>query len=158
MLLASAEAAGRTSVPSDPGLAEVVEFGRSLSAAELAEAYAGRDRLWAEAHRLMDRYDLLALPTVPVLPFAAGLAAPQPPVRKGRLPWLAWTPGTYPFNLTGQPAISVPAGRTAAGLPVGLQLVGARHRDDLVLSAAEELQRRRPWRHWYAELQRKEYA
>ena len=158
VLLASAEAAGRTGTPSDPGLAEVVEFGRSLGAAELAAAYAGRDRLWGEAHHLMVRYDLLALPTVPVLPFAAELPAPEPAVPKGRLPWLAWTPGTYPFNLTGQPAISVPAGRTAAGLPVGLQLVGARHRDDLVLAAAEQLQRLRPWRHWYTELQRKEHA
>ncbi|MEU7563789.1 amidase [Streptomyces eurythermus] len=160
VLLASGEAAAHAEDPPgtedllDPGLREVVEFGRSLRAVELAAAYAGRDRLWARAHRLMRDYDLLALPTVPVLPFAAELSAPEPAVPKGRLPWLAWTPGTYPFNLTGQPAVSVPAGRTSAGLPVGLQLVGARHRDPLVLATARRLERARPWRHWYAETAR----
>ena len=50
--------------------------------------------------------------------------------------WADWTPFTYPFNMTQQPAISIPVGHTAAGLPVGLQIVGPRHSDDLVLAVA----------------------
>ena len=50
--------------------------------------------------------------------------------------WAQWTPFTYPFNMTQQPAISIPCGTTSAGLPVGLQIIGPRHSDDLVLAAA----------------------
>jgi aspartyl-tRNA(Asn)/glutamyl-tRNA(Gln) amidotransferase subunit A len=53
---------------------------------------------------------------------------------------MSWTPFTYPFNLTQQPAISVPCGSTAAGLPIGLQIVGPRHADALVLAAAKAYQ------------------
>lgn len=79
------------------------------------------------------RYDLLLTPTIPVPPFDAGREVPAgwPHER-----WMSWTPFTYPFNLTQQPAISIPVGRTAAGLPVGLQVVGPRHSDDLVLAVA----------------------
>jgi aspartyl-tRNA(Asn)/glutamyl-tRNA(Gln) amidotransferase subunit A len=52
------------------------------------------------------------------------------------LPWIDWSPCTYPFNLSGNPAASIPAGFTQAGLPVGLQIIGPRFRDDLVLQAA----------------------
>lgn len=56
------------------------------------------------------------------------------------LPWIGWTPFTYPFNLTGQPAISIPCGHTGAGLPVGLQLVGPWGEDELVLAVARRFE------------------
>jgi aspartyl-tRNA(Asn)/glutamyl-tRNA(Gln) amidotransferase subunit A len=79
-----------------------------------------------------------------VPPFAAGAPAPQaiagqPISRRG------WIPFTYPFNLTGQPAISIPCGWTADGLPVGLQLVGRRLEDGLVLRAAAGFEAAAPW-------------
>ncbi|NIR17495.1 MAG: hypothetical protein GWN86_27730 [Desulfobacterales bacterium] len=52
---------------------------------------------------------------------------------------------TYPFNLSGHPAASVPAGLTESGLPAGLQIVGPRHRDDLVLQASYAYEQMRPW-------------
>jgi aspartyl-tRNA(Asn)/glutamyl-tRNA(Gln) amidotransferase subunit A len=55
--------------------------------------------------------------------------------------WTSWTPFTYPFNMTQQPAASVPCGRTADGLPIGLQIVGPRHGDAAVLAAAHAFQR-----------------
>jgi aspartyl-tRNA(Asn)/glutamyl-tRNA(Gln) amidotransferase subunit A len=57
----------------------------------------------------------------------------------------AWIPFTYPFNLTGQPAASVPAGFTADGLPVGLQIVGRRFADATVMRAAAAFEQLRPW-------------
>ena len=57
----------------------------------------------------------------------------------------AWIPFTYPFNMTGQPAASVPTGFTAGGLPVGLQIVGRRFADAAVLKASAAFERLRPW-------------
>jgi aspartyl-tRNA(Asn)/glutamyl-tRNA(Gln) amidotransferase subunit A len=62
------------------------------------------------------------------------------PVGSGLRRWTGWTPFTYPFNMTQQPAATVPVGVDGDGLPVGLQLVAARHRDDLVLRAAHALE------------------
>ena len=94
------------------------------------------------------------MPTVWIEPFAVNAWRPDPPAGSGPaagrdLDWLAWCRATYPFNLTGQPAISVPAGFTAAGFPVGLQLVGRRHEDALVLRLAGEFEHARPWRQEY---------
>ncbi|OSP44866.1 amidase, partial [Streptomyces sp. 13-12-16] len=86
--------------------------------------------------RFHDRYDLLVTPTVPVTAFEAGVEVPK---GAGHRRWTGWTPFTYPFNMTQQPAATVPVGTDADGLPIGLQLVAARHRDDLVLRAAHTL-------------------
>ena len=83
-------------------------------------------------------YDLLVTPTLAVAAFDVGQESPV----KGR--WTDWTPFTYPFNLTGQPAASIPCGFTKAGLPVGLQIVGPRFADALVLRAARAFETARP--------------
>jgi aspartyl-tRNA(Asn)/glutamyl-tRNA(Gln) amidotransferase subunit A len=82
-------------------------------------------------------HDLLLTPTMPIPAFAVGRDAPAewPSDR-----WTSWTPFTYPFNMTQQPAASVPCGRTTAGLPIGLQIVGPRHADATVLAAAHAFQ------------------
>jgi aspartyl-tRNA(Asn)/glutamyl-tRNA(Gln) amidotransferase subunit A len=157
-ILAAAEAAGLRGSPpqaralADPERLKVAERGQELSGADVMAAYQRRAELWQQVHRRMRGFDLLATPTVPVAPFAAGAHAPDEPVDKGELPWLAWTPGTYSFNLTGQPAISLPAGLTESGWPAGLQLVGGWRADATVLWAARELERRRPWQQHYRDL------
>jgi aspartyl-tRNA(Asn)/glutamyl-tRNA(Gln) amidotransferase subunit A len=118
----------------DPGLRGVAEQGSTLSASDYLEATAQRMALGCAMGRFHERFDLLLTPTLPIAAFAAGVEVPPgwPSPR-----WTSWTPFTYPFNLTQQPAVTVPCGSTADGLPVGLQIVGPRHADARVLAAAK---------------------
>jgi aspartyl-tRNA(Asn)/glutamyl-tRNA(Gln) amidotransferase subunit A len=127
----------------DPGCRQLVEEGFQLTGADCGAALM-RGAEWQENWMtLIDAYDLVVTPTAPLAPFAAGLDGP-PSAPEGRL-GLSWTPFTYPFNLSGQPAISLPCGFTAEKLPVGLQIVG-RSRDDVsVLRAAALFEDARPW-------------
>ncbi|MBR0898986.1 amidase [Bradyrhizobium tropiciagri] len=92
-----------------------------------------RAELEASMQRFHQRYDLLLTPTVPVQPFKAGALVADPGKHRQ---WFDWAPFCYPFNLTMQPAASVPCGLTEQRLPVGFQLVGPRYADALVLRAA----------------------
>ncbi|CAL9537242.1 amidase [Streptomyces althioticus] len=119
----------------DPGLREICREGGRLSALDYLAAVDVRMDLGRRMGRFHDAYDLLVTPTLPVTAFEAGAEVPR---GSGHRRWTGWTPFTYPFNMTQQPAASVPVG-LADGLPVGLQLVAARHRDDVVLRAAHAL-------------------
>lgn len=98
----------------------------------------------------MSRFDLLMMPTVPVEPFDRHEIQPQQNGPVSDLSWLAWAPSAYPFNLTGQPAVSVPAGFTENGMPAGLQLVGRSCADHVALAVARDLERILPWSHTYS--------
>jgi len=150
-ILAAFDAAGQPpgmDARSDRHRNRVVRHGRRLSAADLARALTARAGLTRTLEALASRYDLLAMPTVWIEPFGVDDWRPDGP-DGAELDWLAWCRAAYPFNLTGQPAISVPAGFTSSGLPAGLQLVGPRHADSRVLRAAAEVERARPWHHEY---------
>ncbi|MFI9456016.1 amidase [Amycolatopsis sp. NPDC052450] len=126
----------------DPGLLKVWELGKTFSASDYLGANAERAALGILMGEFHTRYDVLITPTLPIPAFEAGHEVPP---GSGLSGWPDWTPFTYPFNMTQQPAISVPAGRTSRGLPVGLQIVGPRHSDDLVLAVAKLLEEVRPW-------------
>uniref|UniRef100_A0AAU2V8N1 Amidase n=1 Tax=Streptomyces sp. NBC_00003 TaxID=2903608 RepID=A0AAU2V8N1_9ACTN len=117
----------------EPGLRQMAVRGARLSALELLAAQTARLELGRRMARFHQRFDLLVTPTLPITAFEAGREAPT-----GSAPhrWTGWTPFTYPFNLTQQPAATVPVGTDADGLPIGLQLIAARHRDQVVLRAA----------------------
>jgi aspartyl-tRNA(Asn)/glutamyl-tRNA(Gln) amidotransferase subunit A len=93
---------------------------------------------------IFDQYDLLLTPTMPTEAFSA--KGPPPAEIDGHpIPLLGAVAFSYPFNLSGHPAASVPAGVTENGLPAGLQIVAPRHRDDRVLQASRAYEKLRPW-------------
>ncbi len=118
----------------DPGLAAVIEQGLKFSAAELAAAYARRNDYYHRWRAFMENYDLLLTPTLPVTAFPAGDDHPGQ-IEGQPTTYLGWTAFTYPFNITGQPAATVPCGLANNGLPVGLQIIG-RWRDDITVLRA----------------------
>lgn len=128
----------------DPTLVKLVRRGASVGARDYILA---RDRVkayWTEVQTFLARFDLLLTPTVAVPPFPAAGRPPRE-IAGRRVSVLGWMPFTFPFNLTGQPAASVPAGFTDEGLPVGLQIVGRRHADATVLAASAAYEAACPW-------------
>jgi len=128
----------------DPTLVKFIRRGGAVTARDYVQALGRVDAYWREVHAFLERFDLLLMPTVAVLPFPAGQAPPRE-IAGGGVSVLGWMPFTFPFNLTGQPAASVPAGWTGDGLPVGLQIVGRRHADATVLAASAAFEEARPW-------------
>jgi aspartyl-tRNA(Asn)/glutamyl-tRNA(Gln) amidotransferase subunit A len=128
----------------DQGRLRHIEAGWTFSGVDVAVANARRAELYVRMRELMETYDLLVTPTLPVKPFPAGRN--YPPHLPGSLTdALCWPRFTYPFNLTGQPAASVPCGFTSDGLPVGLHVVGRWREDSMVLRAARAFELARPW-------------
>ncbi|QRM32173.1 amidase [Microvirga sp. VF16] len=120
----------------DPGFREMAERGLKITLAEYQAAETDRSRLAAHMAAFHLEHEFLLTPTMPIPPFPVGRVVPNPSIKK----WAAWTPFTYPFNLTQQPAASLPSGLDATGLPVGLQVVGARHNDRRVLNICRLLE------------------
>ncbi len=128
----------------DPGLVACIEDGLRYSVVDYVEARGRKFAFWDTVRPLFEKYDLLLTPTISVAAFPVGRLNPadwpQHP-----WDWLGWASFSYPFNFTGQPAASVPAGFTQAGLPVGLQIVGRRFADLTVLQASAAFEAARPW-------------
>jgi len=127
----------------DPGLAEIAEEGQRYSAVGYLQALRERAELGIAMGAFHQTYDLLVLPTEPIVAFAAGAEVPDGSAQPR---WTSWTPFTYPFNMSHQPAATVPCGFSAAGLPIGVQVVGPRHADGLVLAACAAIEAALPWR------------
>ncbi|HIY41932.1 MAG TPA: amidase [Candidatus Nocardiopsis merdipullorum] len=126
----------------DPGLREIIEEGLTYDAQDYLTAMALRMDMGAHMGLFHTEYDLLLTPAAPFPAFEAGLESP--PELAGQR-WTSWAGFSYPFNMTQQPAASVPCGFTSAELPVGLQVVGARHADTQVLAACRAFELARPW-------------
>ncbi len=130
----------------DPGLVACIEDGLRWSAADYVAARGRKLAYWDTVRPLFERYNLLLTPTTSVTAFPVGRLNPEH-FPQHRWDWLGWASFSYPFNFTGQPAATVPAGFTPAGLPVGLQIVGRRFADLTLLQAAAAFEQARPWAH-----------
>jgi aspartyl-tRNA(Asn)/glutamyl-tRNA(Gln) amidotransferase subunit A len=126
----------------DPGLRRSAAAGAQYTASEFLDATAARMELGLLMGRFHLDYDVLVTPTLPLAAFPVGQDVPD---GSASPEWTSWTPYTYAFNLTQQPALSVPCGFTSAGLPVGLQVVGPRHADALVLRVGQAYQAATDW-------------
>jgi len=128
----------------DAGLLSIVEEVRGWPPTRYVQAWFDRLAWWQHPRAFFEKYDLLLSPAVACPPLRIGelFATEIAGVKVGREAGSAFT---FPFNLTGQPAASVPCGFTRAGLPIGLQIVGRRFADATVLRASAAIERARPW-------------
>lgn len=127
----------------DKGLLEVAREGEKVTTARYFDAMKQRGALGELMNHFHTRFDLLVTPTLPLPAFKAGREVSGLMKEKR---WTDWTPFSYPFNLTQQPAATVPCGLTKSGLPVGLHIVGPRYADALVLRAARAFESTHPYR------------
>jgi aspartyl-tRNA(Asn)/glutamyl-tRNA(Gln) amidotransferase subunit A len=126
----------------DPGFVAVAEAGARIGAVDYLGADLARTALGRTMGAFHEKYDLLLTPMMPVpaLPVGEDLNSPDDKH------WIDWSPFSYPFNMTRQPAASIPCGLTSNGLPIGLQIVGQLHADAKVLRAARAFETTQPER------------
>ena len=126
----------------DPAVADMLKDALAQSSeayyTQVFRRYELRDKL----RLFFEKFDLLLTPTLPYAAFDVGLDTPPQLPERNIVDWVYYT---YPFNLTGQPAASIPAGWTASGLPVGLQLVARSHQETDIFRAAAAFEARQPW-------------
>ncbi len=125
----------------DVGFFKAAQIGQRYSAVERMQAEIKRAQFGAQMDALLKIYDYVISPTVPISAFEAG---PETPKGGGFESWVEWSSFSFPINLSQQPACSLPCGFTAGGLPIGLQIIGARGDDEAVLNAALTYQQMYP--------------
>ena len=122
----------------DPQLRDVFEQSKSITMDESLEATRQHGLLGSHMRQFMTGYDALLTPTTPITAFEAGQLQPGAKFSEGK--WVNWTPFTYPFNLTRQPAASIPCGVSGNGLPIGLQVIGKMFEDAKVLRICQTVE------------------
>ena len=132
----------------DPSLKKGIEMGGALSATELEKALFARAAMFRKVEAVLAENDLLVTPSLTRPAIAADHFAFDPVVVNGeplQTPRHDWYPYTHPFNHTGHPALALPAGWSAGGMPVGLQIIGPWHCEERLIAAGAELEAARPW-------------
>src|SRR5437762_2538016 len=127
----------------DPGLAAMAALGDKISSVDYLGADVARTMLGVRMGEFHERYDLLLTPMMPVPALPVGRDLNDAAQEEQ---WWDWSPFSYPFNMTRQPAASIPCGLTGAGLPIGLQIVGPLYAEDRVLRAARAFETTQPER------------
>lgn len=127
----------------DPTLLATIDAGRGYSAADLCQAQFTRTDCFTKVQEILAHHDIIASPTLSAPALPVDLDPLGPIEIGGRAAGTirgAWYPYTFPFNLTGHPAVSLPCGTSNIGLPIGLQLVGRWHEDAYLLDVARRLE------------------
>jgi len=131
-----------------PDLASIISYGSSLSAMDLVRAKAVRKEVYKAFDQFFKEYDVLITPTTPIPAFKIEMGERGTifPMIKGKsLNISSWMSYTYPFNLTGLPAASIPCGWTSEGLPIGMQIIGRRFDEKTVLQVSKAFEEIAPW-------------
>ena len=129
-------------------LIQIIEAGLTLNGLDVAKAIAQRQGVYDVFHRYFNEYDILITPTTPHPTFKIemGERGTRFPIVKGKsLSITSWMSYTYPFNMTGLPAASIPCGWTSEGLPIGMQIIGKRFDDLTVLQVSKAFEEIQPW-------------
>jgi len=132
----------------DPGLRGSIEFAARYTVDDFLDAQKARGELAVTLQRFHADWDLMLTPGTAVQPFDVGRVMPDVPpgvTPLNAFDWTWWTPFSFPFNLTQQPALVMGCGFSTAGLPLSLQLVAPNHREDLCLRAARAYEQVTPW-------------
>src|SRR6516162_3675355 len=127
----------------DPGLVATAAAGARIGIVDYLGADLVRTELGQQMAAFHQKYDLLLTPMMPIPALPVGQDLNDPATERH---WIDWSPFSYPFNMTRQPAASIPCGLTRAGLPIGLQIVGPLYADDRVLRAARAFEATQPER------------
>jgi Asp-tRNA(Asn)/Glu-tRNA(Gln) amidotransferase A subunit family amidase len=131
----------------DPEVVAYVRLGQRMQVDDVRLGLAARTAVYRSVERVLRDHDFIVTPTLSVSAFEIGLTGPAMIDGVPTTSFRDWFPYTYPFNLSGHPAVSLPAGFTADGLPVGIQIVGRRFADRAVLALARAFEAARPWSH-----------
>lgn len=127
-----------------PNLIKIIEAGMSYNSLDIGKALAIRQRVYEVFSRFFENYDILITPTAPVAAFELGIPTIDKIAGKA-VSFLGWASFTYPFNMTGLPAASIPCGWTKDGLPIGMQIIGNRYDEKIVLQTSKAFEEMAPW-------------
>jgi aspartyl-tRNA(Asn)/glutamyl-tRNA(Gln) amidotransferase subunit A len=128
----------------DPELIKMVDASLGYTGFDVMRAMSQRTKLYKAFYEFFKSYDILITPTIAIPPFELGIFYP-PQINGKNVSPTAWMPFTFPFNFTGHPAASIPCGWTNEGLPIGMQIVGNRFNDLLVLQVSQAFEEIVPW-------------
>ena len=128
----------------DPALLKLVEAGLSYGTFDLPKAIIERRNFYEKFMPIFDDYDILITPTTAITAFELGIPYPTK-INNVNVSPTAWQPFTYPFNMTGQPAATIPCGWSKEGLPIGMQIVGKPFDDKTVLQVSKAFEDISPW-------------
>ncbi|MHA1671679.1 MAG: amidase [Promethearchaeota archaeon] len=129
-------------------LISTIRLGLDTSSMNIGKAKEQRKRLYEVMYQYYRNYDVLITPTTPLPAFKPGwleTGTTFPKIGKKTLSTMDWMTYTYPFNMTGLPAASIPSGWTKSGLPIGMQIVGRRYDEKTVLQVSKAYEEIAPW-------------
>jgi len=137
----------------DPELVEIIDIGLNYSSEELKMAEVQRETIYINVSRLFKDFDVIITPTVACPAFEIGKSGIYDRetlksnifIDEKRVSILGWLPFTYPFNISGHPAASIPCGWSTEGLPIGMQIVGKRFDELTVLQVSKAFEDLSPW-------------
>jgi aspartyl-tRNA(Asn)/glutamyl-tRNA(Gln) amidotransferase subunit A len=132
----------------DPDLTVSIKLGLDNTSMNIGKAMELRNKVYEVIYQYFKDYDILITPTTPCPAFKPGWldsGTVFPTIGKKSLSIMSWMTFTYPFNMSGHPAASIPSGWDKSGLPIGMQIVGKRFDEKTVLQVSKAFEEIAPW-------------